>query len=90
MTHWSYLSLQPSACALLKPLPACPDSLQGEVYTALCGAEFSHSPQCLCCCRPELLLFVKTLFLKSALLSQDTLQLMMSMERVQAAMHSLA
>ena len=39
---------------------------------------------------PELPLFVKTLFLKSTLLSQDSLQLMMSMERAEAAIHSLA
>lgn len=39
---------------------------------------------------PELPLFVKTLFLKATLLSQDSLQLIMSTERVEAAIHSLA
>lgn len=38
----------------------------------------------------EISLFVKALFPKSDLLGQDILQLMMSMETVEAAIHSLA
>lgn len=71
---WCIRELRPHT----EPLPGCPNPFQGEL-------------QPLWSCFPtENPLFVKALFPKSDLLSQDTLQLMMSMETVEAAMHGLA